>query len=127
MWGVKFQKGRILWIVLILLILLPAMEVPLQAQNARLEDIVVTNTRDDLLVYFNVKDCFKKQMIRAIQNGIPTTFNFFIQLFEERDYALDKKIADLKVHHTIRYDSLKKTYFITLSEKKGEGDIREGF
>jgi hypothetical protein len=115
-----FQTGRVLWISLILCILLAGMENFSLAQNARLEDIVVTNTRDDLLVYFSVRDCFTTQMIRAIQNGIPTTFNFFVQLFEERNYAWDKKIADLRVSHTIRYDNLKKTYFLTLDEKKGK-------
>ena len=116
----QFQNGKLAWIALILCMLLPALEIPSWAQDARLEDIVVTNTRDDLLVYFSVRDCFTSQMIRAIQNGIPTTFNFFVQLFQERDYALDKKIADLRVSHTIRYDNLKKTYFVTLAEKKGK-------
>lgn len=107
-------------IALILFLLIPALEISSWAQGARLEGIVVTNTRDDLLVYFNVRDCFTPQMIKAIQNGIPTTFNFFVQLFEEKDYALDKKIADLRVSHIIRYDNLKKTYVVTLNEKKGK-------
>ncbi|MBW2093626.1 MAG: DUF4390 domain-containing protein [Deltaproteobacteria bacterium] len=114
------QKRKFAWIALILFTLLPALEIPLWAQDAHLEDIVVTNTRDDLLVYFSVRDCFTPQMIKAIQNGIPTTFNFFVQLFEEKDYALDRKIADLRVSHTIRYDNLKKTYVVTLDEKKGK-------
>jgi len=114
------QNRKFAWIALSLFILLPALEIPLRAQEARLQDIVVTNTRDDLLVYFSVRDCFTPQMIKAIQNGIPTTFNFFVQLYEERDYALDKKIADLRVSHTIRYDNLKKTYVVTLDEKKGK-------
>jgi hypothetical protein len=116
----RFQYGRFVRVALILCVLLPATEISSLGQEARLEDIVVTNTRDDLLVYFSVRDCFTTQMIKAIQNGIPTTFNFFIRLYEERDYALDRKVADLKVSHTIRYDSLKRTYFITLQEKKGK-------
>lgn len=114
------QNIKFAWIAFILLLLLPALEIPAKAKGASLEDIVVTNTRDDLLVYFSVRGCFTTEMIKAIQNGIPTTFNFFVQLFEKKDYALDKKIADLRVSHTIRYDNLKKTYLVTLGEKKGK-------
>jgi N-dimethylarginine dimethylaminohydrolase len=114
------KKRRYLWMALAIILLLPILESPVHGQKARLADIVVTNTRDDLLVYFSVRDCFTAEMIKAIQNGIPTTFNFFVQLFEKKDYALDRKIADLRVSHTIYYDNLKKTYVVTLDEKKGK-------
>ena len=37
-----------------------------KAQEARLSDIVVTNTNEHLLVYFNVADCFTEEMDKAI-------------------------------------------------------------
>lgn len=120
MFRIDFQKTKVTRIVLILFIFLLAPDLPASAKDACLRDIVVTNTRDDLLVYFDVEDCFTNQMVTAIQNGVPTTFNFFIQLFENRNYAWDKKIADLRVSHSVRYDSLKKTYFLRLSEKNGK-------
>jgi Domain of unknown function (DUF4390) len=95
-------------------------EVPAFAKNARLKDIVVTNTRNDLLLYLSVDNCFTNQMIDAIQNGIPTTFKFFIRLIEKRDYAWDRKIADLQVSHTVHYDNLKKEYFVSRPEKDGQ-------
>ena len=114
------HKRKFAWIALIILFLLPVLEDPSQGEEARLDDIVLTNTRDDLLVYFNVRDCFTPEMIKAIQNGIPNTFNFIVQLFEKNDYSLDRKIADVRVSHTIRYDSLKKTYLLVLQEKRGK-------
>lgn len=114
------HKRKFAWIALIILFLLPILEDPSQGEEARLDDIVVTNTRDNLLVYFNVRDCFTPEMIKAIQNGIPNTFNFLVQLFEKNDYSFDRKIADVRVSHTIRYDSLKKTYLLTLQEKRGK-------
>jgi len=114
------HKRKFAWIALIILFLLPIVEDPSQGEEARLDDIVLTNTRDDLLVYFNVRDCFTPEMIKAIQNGIPNTFNFIVQLFEKNDYSLDRKIADVRVSHTIRYDSLKKTYLLVLQEKRGK-------
>jgi hypothetical protein len=85
------------------------------AANARLTDIVVTNTRDDLIVYFSVADCFTDDMQKAINNGVSTTFTFFVKLYEVRDWWWDKDLADLKVSHEIRYDSLKKIYILRLS------------
>ncbi len=106
--------------MLLPLLWLFATAIPALAENARLKDIVVTNTRDDLLIYLSVDNCFTDQMIDAIQNGIPTTFNFFIRLIEKRDFAWDEKIADLQVSHTVRYDNLKKEYFVSRTEKDGQ-------
>ena len=94
--------------------------VPVQAGKASLADIVVTNTWDHLLVYFTVTNCFNDEMKKAIENGIPTTFTFFIRLYRVKRFWWDENIADLKVSHEIRYDNLKKVYTVKLSEKEGE-------
>jgi len=83
--------------------------------NARLTDIVVTNTRDHLIVYFSVADCFTEDMEKAINNGVSTTFTFFVKLWGVREWWWDDNIADIKVSHEIRYDSLKKVYVLRLS------------
>lgn len=86
------------------------------AEEAALNDIVITTTQDDLLAYFTVVNCFTEDMDRAIHNGIPTTFTFFVKLLEVRSSWWDRKIADLKVSHEINYDSLKKVYILRFSE-----------
>jgi len=93
---------------------------PALAADARLTDIVVTNTRDNLIVYFSVTDCFTDDMQKAINNGVSTIFTFFVKLYEVRDWWWDKNIADLKVSHEIRYDSLKKVYIFTSSSSDGK-------
>jgi len=90
---------------------------PALAAEARLTDIVVTNTRDYLLAYFSVVDCFTEDMGRAIDNGVSTTFTFFVKLYEVRNWWWDRSIADLKVSHEIKYDSLKKVYIVRLSSR----------
>ncbi|HDZ90311.1 MAG: DUF4390 domain-containing protein [Deltaproteobacteria bacterium] len=85
--------------------------------EARLTDIVITNTQDHLLAYFTVSDCFTEEMKRAIDNGVSTTFTFFVRLYEVRNWWWDRSIADLKVSHEIRYDSLKKVYIVRLSSR----------
>ena len=88
-----------------------------QAKKAYLSDIVVTNTRDHLLVYFTVNDCFTLEMDNAIESGLKTTFTFFVKLYEKRDLWWDREMVDLEVSHAIKYDSLKRTYDVTLSEE----------
>jgi Domain of unknown function (DUF4390) len=102
--------------LLLITFLWVAWAVPAMAREAYLSDFVVTNTRDHLLVYFTVNNCFTPEMNNAIESGIETTFTFFVQLNEKRDLIWDKKIADLEVNHSIKYDSLKKTYSVKFSE-----------
>jgi len=111
-----FRPMRGLKSLLLMTILWVAWAVPAMAREAYLSDFVVTNTRDHLLVYFTVNNCFTPEMNNAIESGIETTFTFFVQINEKRDLIWDKKIADLEVNHSIKYDSLKKTYSVRFSE-----------
>jgi hypothetical protein len=114
--GFWFRPMRGLKSLLLIMILWVAGAVPAMAKEAYLSDFVVTNTRDHLLVYFTVNNCFTPEMNNAIESGIETTFTFFVQLHEKRDLIWDKKIADLEVSHSIKYDSLKKIYSVRFSE-----------
>ena len=89
-------------------------------EEARIKDIVVTNTRDHLLLYFTVTDCFTEEMKKAIESGIAISFTFFIKLYETRNYWWDNKINDLRVSHEIQYDSLKKLYVVKFSERNNK-------
>ncbi len=90
------------------------------AREAAISDISIASNQDDLLLNFKVNDCFTPEMDKAIDNGIPTTFNFFVRLYEVKDFQFDRRIVELLVTHEIRYDSLKKTYAVTLSEQKNK-------
>jgi hypothetical protein len=102
--------------LLLIMVILVAWSVPATAKDAYLSDFVVTNTRDHLLVYFTVNNCFTPEMNSAIESGIETTFTFFVQIYEKRDLIWDRKIADLQVSHSIKHDSLKKIYTVRFSE-----------
>lgn len=107
-------------VVGLLIILILQVAIDAGAQQAYLSDIVVTNTRDHLLLYFTVNGCFTPEMNAAIDSGIETTFTFFVKLFEKRRFLWSKKLADIVVHHRIKYDNLKGTYEITRSEENGK-------
>jgi hypothetical protein len=100
----------------LLLVLLLHVATAVPAQQANLSDIVVTNTRDHLLIYFTVNGCFTPDMNAAIDSGIETTFTFFVKLYERRSLLWDKKIADIVFRHTVKYDNLKGTYEVRLSD-----------
>ena len=87
-------------------------------KKAVISDIVLANTRDDLLLYFTVKNCFTPSIKKAIETGITTTFTFIVKLYETRRFLPDRLITSLKFRHEISYDSLKKIYSIMLSERK---------
>jgi len=111
---------------LILAILL-VMQNSAHAQDARLTDIIVTNTRDDLLVYLTVEGAFREKMKNAILSGVPTTFSFFISLYQERNLWLDKEIADIKITHTLKYNNLKKEFIVKRSWENGDPLVTQSF
>ena len=62
--------------------------------NAILTDIKLANTRDELLTYFKVENAFTPKTTQAVQNGIPTTFSFYVSLYKTTSNLFDKKIAE---------------------------------
>ncbi|MCF8068934.1 MAG: DUF4390 domain-containing protein [Desulfobacterales bacterium] len=102
--------------IFLLVFLVLVVQQPVFAQDdARLANIIVTNTRDDLLVYMNVEGAFTDEMIEAINSGVPTTFSFYVQLYYTRSLWADKQIADIVITHTIAFNALKKEYAVTRS------------
>lgn len=95
--------------------LFPA-EAGARSGQAELEDIVVTNTKDSLLVYFTVTNCFTDDMVRAVQNGIPTSFLFFVELYEKRTFWRDIEVESHAITHEIKYDNLRKVYIVRRSD-----------
>jgi hypothetical protein len=105
-----------LFLLLLCCCLLWSSPPPLQAAEATLSDIIVTNTQEDLLVFFDIQGCFTREMEEAILNGIPTTFTIIIRLYKTRTFWFDGSISSLRLEHTIKYDSLKNEFRVTRSE-----------
>jgi hypothetical protein len=97
------------------------------AKDATLTNIIVTNTRDDLLVYLSVDGAFTQKMEDAVNNGVPASFSFFINLYRTRSIWLDKKMAALTITHTIKYNSLRKEYAVSRSWDSNSPVILQSF
>jgi len=109
------------------LILLFVFEATALAQDASLKDIVVNNTRDDLLLYLEVKGAFRENMGKAIMNGVPASFSFYVILYQNHDFWMDEKITEIDVTHTIKYNSIKKEYTINRSWEDGNPVVTKSF
>ncbi|HYR02559.1 MAG TPA: DUF4390 domain-containing protein [Syntrophobacteria bacterium] len=84
--------------------------------EATLSDIIVTNTREDLLVFFKIEGCFTREMDEAILNGIPTTFTIFVQLSRARLFWTDESLSAREIEHSIKHDSLKNEFQVRRTE-----------
>ena len=122
-----FPDNRLKTALVMIFFMCSLLATPARAEEAQLTDIVVTSAGEHLLIYFRVTGCFTEEMIKAIENGINTTFTFFIGLYEVRDFQWDKNIAELRVTHSIVYDNLKKAYKVRLSERNSEMILVEDF
>ena len=86
------------------------------SNQAKISDIVITNNQDSLLVYFNTQGCFSPGMKKAILNGTGITFTFLIELYKPCSFRPNNPLRSLELYHTIKYDSLREEFSVTLSE-----------
>ncbi|MBU1342054.1 MAG: DUF4390 domain-containing protein [Proteobacteria bacterium] len=92
-----------------------------------IENIKLANTRDDLLTYFDVKKAFTEKINQAVLNGIPTTFSFYITLHKTNGSWFDKKISDIQIKSTLRYNPLKKEFSVLRAWKNENAVVTQSF
>ena len=86
--------------------------VALAKTNAVIENIKLTNTRDNFLTYFTIKKAFTPKINQAVLNGIPTSFSFYVTLYNTQGSWFDKKISTVQIKSTLKYNSLKKNFSV---------------
>jgi len=97
------------------------------ANEAQLTDIIITNTRDHLLLYMGIEGCFSHEVTKAIMSGVPATFSTFIGLYKVRRLVMDRQISAVQIAHTIKYDPMKKEFSITRSWDQNSPFITTSF
>ncbi len=105
-------KRKIFSCIAAFAVLLNIIPCQVSGQEAQIRDILVTSQGRQILVYAKLANCFTKTIESAILAGVPTTFTFMLNLYQERTGWADKKIASVEIRHTIKYDSLKKTFYV---------------
>ncbi len=105
-----------------LLLLVSALVLPvskaavLAAEGARIEELAVINSERDLLFYCVLRDAFSPEMEQGVKNGIPVSFNFFVELYQARGGGGERKVINRAFTHTMTYDSLKEQFTVELEE-----------
>lgn len=92
----------------------------LKAGEAAIADLVVANSKTDLLAFFTIENAFSPELIEGVQHGIPVTFTFEIELDVNRARWFDKSLVSGSFEHTLTYDNLKKVYSVRLNEHREE-------
>ena len=99
----------------------------LAKDSAVIKNIKLTNTRDDLLTYFTIKKAFTPKINQAVLNGIPTTFSFYVTLYNTQGSWFDTKVSDIQITSTLKYNSLKKNFSILRPWKDEKPVIVQSF
>lgn len=119
------MKRFSIFLILVTVLVISLFPGPTFGEKAVISDLLLTNTPEHLLVYFRLKDCFTKKIEEAILAGIPTTFTSYIELYRVRGLWFDQKRVSVEVKHTIKYDAVKKLFFVTFSNNGEEGETQQ--
>lgn len=92
------------------------------AEEARITDVVVTRS-PAIKVSFQVRGAFTKEIEEAIKSGLPTSFNFIVELNKVNTVLPDEGVGRWEFKHTVKYDNLREEYEVSLDET-GERGIR---
>lgn len=122
----RFNPAKFIFAFCFLILLITPHNV--MAENtALIENIKLANTRDDLLTYFDVKQAFSDKIVEAVQSGIPTTFSFYVTLYKTDGSWFDKKVSDIQIKSTLKYDPLKKEYTVIRRWKEDKETLTQSF
>lgn len=87
-------------------------------QNPAITEVVVTNHEGNKVVYARATDLFSEEMDSVILSGMPVHLVFTLDLFQERRFWFDKRIARLVVRHSLKYDAVKKIFQVMVSDDR---------
>ena len=82
------------------------------AVEPTIKDIIITNNKENVLLYARVVNGFKTEMESSILAGAPAVFVLQMEVYQVRSVLWDKKIESREIKRTIKYDNLKKTFSI---------------
>ncbi|MDZ7641110.1 MAG: DUF4390 domain-containing protein [Desulfurivibrio sp.] len=90
------------------------------ATEARIADLVVANSHQELLLYFELQNALTPEMEEGLKSGLPLAFTFQVELKRQRAGWLDQKLARREFEHRLSYDNLKDEYRVLRQEQQEE-------
>ncbi len=89
-------------------------------KNVQFKDITLTTSTTHLLLFGVIKNEDQEELVQALRNGIPMEYTFFVKLFRIKEQWADENLAEIAYSHTLKYDTLKEQYQLTLKEQKNK-------
>lgn len=79
-----------------------------------LKQFRVYRSGDEYLISALLVDAFPPEIDARILSGVPTTFDYYLYLKKVRWYRNNRILAHALYHHTVTYDTLRKTYRVVI-------------
>jgi hypothetical protein len=114
----RMKKRRFIAILLFILLSLHSFSSPAMGNEAAIKDVLITQSVDYIQLYSKVNNAISKEMEIAILAGVPTTITFLVDLYQERSLWFDRKVAGVVIKQTIKYDKVKKTFYVWLHNRQ---------
>jgi len=118
---IQLDKNLIFFLIFLTLFAWPCSA---GATEAVIENVDVS-LNPPVKVSFRVKDAFTEEIEEAIRSGMPTSFTYFVRLDRVRALWPDETIGEVSFKHTVKYDTLKEEYEVSLDERGG-APVRTG-
>ncbi|MEQ8203640.1 MAG: DUF4390 domain-containing protein [Smithellaceae bacterium] len=109
---VKRDLGRFIFIFLFVVSGCLGVGTQGRAVEPTIKDILITNNKENVLLYARVVNGFKTEMESSILAGAPAVFALQLEVYQARSGLWDKKIESREIKRTIKYDNLKKNFSI---------------
>lgn len=87
-------------------------------QEVLFKDIALTTSNTHLLLFGTIKNDKQKELEQALHSGIPMQFTFLIKLIHVQNNWPDEELISMDVTHTLKYDTIKECYLLTLGEQR---------
>lgn len=94
-------------------------------RDVQITDILVTSDGTHMKVFAKLINCFTKKMESAIMAGAPTTFTFVVEVYQNRKGWFDKNIYNITVKQTVKYDTVKKIFYVSSSETQQVSEFQD--
>jgi hypothetical protein len=82
-----------------------------------IDNVIVTASSSNLLLFATVKNGFTKEMIEGVRSAIPLTFHIDVALYLIQRGWFDVPLAKHDLSRTLSYDPIRQEYQVAFSEK----------
>lgn len=117
---------KFMWPVVILLagacLIVPLVS---YGKDARMRDVLVTTDGKEVMAYARISNWFTKDIESAIMTGVPTTVSFMIDFYQQRPGWLDKRLAQIRIKHSLKYDEVKRIFHFSSTGIKKTADFTD--